>query len=94
MAIDFNDPPDGLSKILLRWGFHFALGVFFSLPLAMGIFILVCVSPTVDLAKAAALTALFISAPCGLIAWLVGLIRKGEVLYWLISVLGIQIPYW
>jgi hypothetical protein len=92
--LNFNPPPESITQILLRWGFHFSIGAFLSLPLAMAAFVIVGLAPNVDLAKAATLIVLFISTPMGIIAWLIGLIRRGEILYWLISLLGIKINYW
>ncbi len=65
-----------------------------SLPIAAAAFVLVGMAPNVNLVKAAALIVLLISAPIGIVAWLIGLIRRGEVLYWLISLLGIKVTNW
>jgi hypothetical protein len=92
--LNFNPSPESTSQILLRWGFHFGIGLFMSLPIAAAAFVLVGMAPNVNLVKAAALIVLLISAPIGIVAWLIGLIRRGEVLYWLISLLGIKVTNW
>ncbi len=94
MPLAPDDLPDSPSKRLLRWGFHFTLGVFLSLPLAVIAFGVIGLSPTVDLAKAAFWIVLLWCTPCGIIAWLIGLIRRGAILYWFISVLGIPFRFW
>ncbi len=96
MKLDFNDPPDTILQILLRWGLHFALGCFFALPIAVLVFGAVGLSPNVNLAKAAFLILLFICAPVGAFFWLIGLYRSGEMLYSFLRFLGqvLTTRYW
>jgi hypothetical protein len=90
MDWESEDSPQTFSKILLRWVLHFLLGCFFGLPLALGGFFLVSMAPNVNLLKAGFLCFLFFSAPVGLFFWLLGLYRRGQLLYDFLQFLGIS----
>ncbi|HUB68341.1 MAG TPA: hypothetical protein VL981_12725 [Candidatus Methylacidiphilales bacterium] len=92
--MDPSEPRDTVLSILVRWTFHFLIGVLFGALPAVAAFGVATMSDSVDLWKAAGWSFLFCCLPVGVICWLLGLWERGRLLYGILKVLDFNFPYW